>query len=101
MRGEGRQTRASPRLRAHMPQEQTGNHWQSPFARLPAELPFQAEQSCQQSRRQAGGLAHILLDVVVVIHNVLRVQHPLVRGAVVEAALQLAQGHNVAAAGAG
>lgn len=40
-----------------------------------------------------------LLDVVVVVHHILQVEHPLVTGAVVEAALQLAQRHNVAAAG--
>lgn len=43
------------------------------------------------------GLPACLFDVVIVIHNVLGVEDPLVVRAVVEAALQLAQGHNVAA----
>lgn len=45
--------------------------------------------------------AACLLDVVIIIHNVFGVEHALVLGAVVEAALQLAQGHNVAAGRAG
>lgn len=42
-----------------------------------------------------------LLDVVVVVHNVVGIEHALVGGGMVEAALHLAQGHNVAAEGQG
>ena len=76
---------------------QHGGRCAAPSVRLLLRLGRTVGRTVGRGRAAGANCLPHLLDVVVVVHNVVGVEHPLVADAVVEAALHLAQGHNVAA----